>query len=179
MELGRLWKPSMPEIKVYRRKTGTQSIRTQRFYQENLKARDINYGMIAHGNDKGRNMAIHDVIARLCYCHRAELSMQMHGRIEWQNAEGASVSEGCSFNIAGTSPGSGILHQEVQEGPAEAVFGKEVFREETQEPEAEVAKLEEQNLVIREIRQELKDSRNMVHAKDVETQKFGTQHQKY
>ena len=38
-----------------------------------------------------------------------------------------------------------------------------------------VAKLEEQNLEIPEIRQELKDSRTMVHAKDVETQKFGTQ----
>ena len=32
-----------------------------------------------------------------------------------------------------------------------------------------VAKLEEQNLEIRKIRQELKDSRTMVHAKDVET----------
>ena len=83
MELGRLWKLSIPEIKVYRRKTGTWSIRTQSFCQENLKARDINYGMIAHGNDKGRNTAIHDVIARLCYCHRAELSMHMHGRIGW------------------------------------------------------------------------------------------------
>ena len=42
-----------------------------------------------------------------------------------------------------------------------------------------VAKLEEQNLEIQEIRQELKDSRTMVHAKDVETQKFGMQLQKY
>ena len=35
--------------------------------------------------------------------------------------------------------------------------------------------MEEQNLKIPEIRQELKDSRTMVHVKDVETQKFGTQ----
>ena len=49
----------------------------------NPKAGDINYGMIAHGNDKGRNTAIHDVIARLCYCHHAELSMHIHGRIGW------------------------------------------------------------------------------------------------
>ena len=42
-----------------------------------------------------------------------------------------------------------------------------------------VAKLEEQNLEIPEIRQELKDSRTMAHAKDVENQKFGTQLQKY
>ena len=39
--------------------------------------------------------------------------------------------------------------------------------------------MEEQNLEIPEIRQELKDSRTMVHAKNVETQKFGTQLQKY
>ena len=49
----------------------------------------------------------------------------------------------------------------------------------TQEPEAQVAKLEEQNLEIPEICQELKDSMTMAHAKDVETQKFGMQLQKY
>ena len=38
-----------------------------------------------------------------------------------------------------------------------------------------VAKLGKQNLEITETRQELKDSSIMVHAKDVETQKFGTQ----
>ena len=40
-------------------------LKTQSSAKENPKAGDINYGMIAHGNDKGRNMAIHDVIARL------------------------------------------------------------------------------------------------------------------
>ena len=75
MELGRLRKLSIPEIKVYRKKTGTWIIRTQSFCQENPKAGDINYGEIAHGNDKSRNTDIHDVIARLCYCHRAELRM--------------------------------------------------------------------------------------------------------
>ena len=83
MEVGRLWKPSMPEIKVYRRKTGTWSIRTQSFCQENPKAGDINYGMKAHGSNMGIDTADHGVITRLCYCHRAELSMQMHGRIGW------------------------------------------------------------------------------------------------
>ena len=62
MELGRLWKLSTPEIKMYRRKTETWSIRTQSFCQENPKAEDINYGMIAHGNDKGRNTVIRGVI---------------------------------------------------------------------------------------------------------------------
>ena len=81
MEVGRLWKPSMPDIKVYWRNTRTWSIRKQSFVKENPKAGDIHYGEIAHGNDKDRNMAIHDVIARLCYCHRAELSMHFVGRI--------------------------------------------------------------------------------------------------
>ena len=57
----------------------------------------------------------------------------------------------------------------------EAVLDKEAFREELRTQKLKVAKLEEQNLEIPEIRQELKDSRIMVHVKDVETQKFGTQ----
>ena len=84
MELGRLWKLSIPEIKVYRRKTGAWRVKkTQSSVKENPKAGDINYGEIAHGYDKSRNTAIHDVIVRLCYFHRAELSMHMQGRIGW------------------------------------------------------------------------------------------------
>ena len=48
-------------------------LKTQSSVKEQPKVGDINYGEIAHGNDKSRNMAIHEVIARLCYCHRAEL----------------------------------------------------------------------------------------------------------
>ena len=81
MELGRLWKPSMPETKVYRRKTETWRVTNSKFCQENPKAGDINYGMKAHGSNMGINTAIHDVIARLCYCHCAELSMHFFGRI--------------------------------------------------------------------------------------------------
>ena len=75
MELGRLWKLSIPEIKVYRRKTNTWRVENSKFCQENPKAGDINYGEIAHGNDKRTNPGIHDVIARSCYYHRAELRM--------------------------------------------------------------------------------------------------------
>ena len=60
----------------------------------------------------------------------------------------------------------------------EAVLDKEAFREELRNQKLKVAKLEEQNLEIPEIHQGLKDSRTMVHAKDVETRKFGTQLQK-
>ena len=72
-----------------------------------------------------------------------------------------------------------MLHQEVKMDLQEAVFDKEAFREELRTQKMEVAKLEEQNLETSKIRQELKDSRIMVHVKDVETQKFGTQLQKY
>ena len=53
---------------------------TQSFVKRTLRQE-----LLTHGNDKSKkkNTAIHDVIARLCYCHRAELSMQMHGRIGW------------------------------------------------------------------------------------------------
>ena len=51
----------------------------------------------------------------------------------------------------------------------EAVLDKESFREELRNQKMKVAKLDKQNLEIPEIRQELKDSRTMVHAKDVET----------
>ena len=61
----------------------------------------------------------------------------------------------------------------------EAVFDKEVFREELRTQKLKVAKLEEQNLDIPEIRYELKDSRIMVHVEVDETQKFGMQLQKY
>ena len=61
----------------------------------------------------------------------------------------------------------------------EAIFDKEVFREGLRTQKLKVAKLEEQNLETSKTRQELKDSRIMVHVKDVETQKFGTQLQKF
>ena len=79
------------------------------------------------------------------------------------------------LTLAGVSPGSGVLHQEVKIDLQEAVFDKEAFGEELMSQKLKVAKLEEQNLEIPEIRQELKDSRTMVHAKDVAIQKFGTQ----
>ena len=61
MELDRLWKLSMPEIRVYLRKTGAWSIRTQSFVKKTLR-REISTGKIAHGNDKGKNTVIRDVI---------------------------------------------------------------------------------------------------------------------
>ena len=61
----------------------------------------------------------------------------------------------------------------------EVVLDKEAFHEELRTQKLKVAELEEQNLEILEIHQELKDNRTMVHAKDVEIQKFGTQLQEY
>ena len=61
MELGRLWKLSIPDIKVYRRKIKHGEWRTQGFFKETLR-QEISTGKIAHGNDKGRNKVIRDVI---------------------------------------------------------------------------------------------------------------------
>ena len=54
-----------------------------------------------------------------------------------------------------------------------------MFREELRTQKLKVAKQGKQNLEITETRQELKDSRIMVHVEVDETQKFGTQLQKY
>ena len=81
MGLIRLLKLLIPEINVCRRKTGTWSVKTQSFVKKTLRQVIFNYGIKVHVNDQGRNMAIHDVIARLCYCHRVELSMHFFGRI--------------------------------------------------------------------------------------------------
>ena len=48
-----------------------------------------------------------------------------------------------ALTLAGVSPGSGVLHQEVQMDLQEAVFHKEAFREELRNQKLKVAKLEE------------------------------------
>ena len=63
------------------------------------------------------------------------------------------------LTLVGVSPGSGVLHQEVKMDLQEAIFWQEGNWWRTQEPEAEVTKLEEQNLEIPEICQELMDRR--------------------
>ena len=55
--------------------------------------------------------------------------------------------------------------------PSGSSIRQEVFREELMTQKLKVAKLGMQNLETSKIRQELKDSRIMVHVKDVETQK--------
>ena len=54
------------------------------------------------------------------------------------------------LTLAGVSPGSGVLHQEVKMDLQEAVFDKEVVREQLRTQKLKVAKLEEQNLEIPE-----------------------------
>ena len=83
------------------------------------------------------------------------------------------------LTLAGVSPGSGVLHQEVEMDLQETVLDKEAFHEELRTEKLKVAKLEEQNFETSKIRQELKDSRIMVHVEVDETQKSGTQLQKY
>ena len=87
--------------------------KNSKFCQENPKAGDSNYGMITHGNDMGMNTANHDVIARVCYCHCVELSMH-----SLEGLDGRRLMEHLSAKdevlaLAGVSPGSGVVHQEV------------------------------------------------------------------
>ena len=53
-----------PRSRCIRERPEHVELRTRSFVKENPKVGDINYGMIAHGNDKSRNMVIRDVIAR-------------------------------------------------------------------------------------------------------------------
>ena len=59
--------------------------------------------------------------------------------------------------------------------PSGSSIRQEVFREELRTQKLKVAKLGKQNLQLTETRQELKDSRIMVHVEVDETQKFGMQ----
>ena len=63
MELDKLWKLSIPEIKVYRRKTGTWSIGTQSFVKKTRRQEISIYGIKAHGSNMGIDTADHGVIA--------------------------------------------------------------------------------------------------------------------
>ena len=59
------------------------------------------------------------------------------------------------LTLASVSPGSGVVHQEAKMELQDVVLDKEVFHEELRTQKLKVAKLEEQNLEIPEIRQEL------------------------
>ena len=85
-----------------------------KFCQGNPNAGDINYGEIAHGNDKSRNMANDGVIARLCHRHHAELKHAY----AWKDWMTKGLMEHLPardkvLTLAGVSLGSGVLHQEV------------------------------------------------------------------
>ena len=62
MELGRLWKLSMPKIRVYQRKTGAWRVKKLNVLSRKTLRQEISTGRIAHVNDKGRNTVIRDVI---------------------------------------------------------------------------------------------------------------------
>ena len=99
-----------------------------------------------------KNTTIHDVIARLCYCHRPELSMQMHGRIGWQKADGASICKRWSVNLSWCiHQDLDVLHQEVKMDLQEAIFDNKAIGEELRTQKLKVDKMKEQNIEIPEI----------------------------
>ena len=95
-------------------------MRTRSFVKENPKAGDINNGMIAHGNDKSRNMDIQDIIALLCYYYRVELSMHSFGSkactpsevLDSRKLMEHPSAKDAVLTLGSVSPGSGVLHQE-------------------------------------------------------------------
>ena len=82
MELGRLWKLSIPEIKVYRRKTGTWSMRTQSFAKKTLR-QEISTMEDSSWQWQGQKHGYPWCHRHWYYGHRAELSMHFFGRIGW------------------------------------------------------------------------------------------------
>ena len=69
--------------------------------------------MIAHDGDMDINTTIHDAIARLCYCHRDELSMHFSEGLDGRRLMEHLSAKDAVLTLAGASPGSGVLHQEV------------------------------------------------------------------
>ena len=88
------------------------------FVKKNPKAGDINYGEIAHGNDKSRNMDIHDAITRSCYCHHEKLSMHSSEELDGRKLMVHLSAKDAVLTLAGVSPGSGVLHEEIFDGPS-------------------------------------------------------------
>ena len=93
VELVRLLKLPIPEIKATKRTTGSWDIKTQVFgRKEHPKTGDISFGTLNRDCDMGINTAVHDAIARLCYRHRAALSTHYFGKVGWQKEDGATIA---------------------------------------------------------------------------------------
>ena len=120
-------------------------------------------------------MDIHDVIVHLCYCHHEVLSTHLSEELDDKRANGAPASKRSSFNLSWCITRIWSITPRILRWTLGSHIWQGANSWRTQEPVAAVAKLEEQNLEIPEICQKLKDIRTMVHAKDVETQKFVVQ----
>lgn len=181
MELVRLLKLPIPEIRATKRKSGSWSIKTQVFgRKEHPKTGDITYGTLSHDCDIGINTAVHDAIARLCYRHRNALANHYFGKMGWQKIDGATIA----LNNEQKMEFAPLLvyHQELEQyvknlqiDLLEALFDKEALHEERKTQGKKIAKLEEENLEIQKNRQELKNVRAFSHTKDVEIYKLKTQ----
>ena len=181
VELVRLLKLPIPEIKATKRTSRSWGVKTQVFgRKEDPKTADISFGTINGDCDMGINTAVHDAIARLCYRHRAALNPHFFGRIGWQKFDGATIAltEAQKMKFSPLLVYNQDLEQYVknlQMDLLEALFDNEALREEVETQRLKVDKLEEENLEIPRMRQELKSSRTISHAKDIEIQKLKEQ----
>ena len=154
MELVGLLKLPIPEIKVSKRKSGSWGVKTQVFgRKEDPKTGDITYGTLNHDCDMGINTAIHDAIAHLCYCHRAELGNNYFGKVGWQKVDGATIAltNEEKMKLSPLLVYNQDLEQYVknlQMDILEALFDKEALREELETQKLKVAQQEKQDLEI-------------------------------
>ena len=93
VELVRLLKLPIPEIKASKRKSGSWGIKTQVFgCKEHPKTGDISFGTLNHDCYMGINTAVHDAIARLCYRHCADPANHYFGKVGWQKIDGPTIA---------------------------------------------------------------------------------------
>ncbi|KAE8820946.1 hypothetical protein D1007_00974 [Hordeum vulgare] len=181
MKLVQMMKLPIPEIKVTKRKSGSWGVRTKKFgRKEDPKTEDINYGTLTHDCDMGMNTAVHDAITRLSYRHRVELGTQYFGRLGWKKPEGAHIILTDEQKVR-FSPIM-VYNQELehyiknfQMDLLSELFENDALRKSLKTEKLKVANVKKHDPEIQKLRQDLKKSKAMVHAGDVEIQKLKSQ----
>ncbi|KAE8778605.1 hypothetical protein D1007_48506 [Hordeum vulgare] len=181
MELVQMMKLPIPEIKVTKRKSGFWGVRTKVFgRKEDPKAEDIKYGTLTHDCDMGMNTVVHDAITRLSYLHRVELGTHYFGRLGWQKPEGAHIiltnEEKVKFSTVLVY--NQELEHYIKNLPMDLLselFENDALRESLKTEKLKVANVKKHDPEIQKLRQYLKNSQAMAHARDVEIQKLKNQ----
>ncbi|KAE8810409.1 hypothetical protein D1007_12879 [Hordeum vulgare] len=178
IEMVQIMKLPIPEIEVTKRTFGFWGVRTKKFgCKEDPKTEDINYGTLTRDCDMGMNNVVHDAIAHLSYRHRVEFGTHYIGRLGWQKPDGAHIiltdEEKMKFSPVV------VYNQELehyiknlQMDLLSELFENEALHESLKTKKLKVVNLKKHDPEIQKLRQDMKDSRAMTHAGDVEIQKL-------